>query len=92
MRRRELADATEFMHRGDTVTVASGDWSFTATVTHAAGDLMTLETSDALVDFNLDAGPIFAVVERARAGLNSVPFHSVHGLWSRSECYRRRVR
>jgi hypothetical protein len=56
MRRRVLADATEFMHRGDTVTVASGDWSFTATVTHAAGDLMTLETSDALVDFNPDAG------------------------------------
>jgi len=69
MRRRELADvASELMGRGDTTSVAAGDRSFTGTVIHAVGDLMTLETTDAFVDFNLDAGPVISVVERARAG------------------------
>jgi hypothetical protein len=69
MRRRELADvASELIRRGDTVNVAAADRSFTGSVIHAAGDLMTLETSDALIDFNLEAGPVISVVERARAG------------------------
>src|SRR6266571_8221450 len=69
MRRRELADvASELMGRGDTTAVAAGDRSFTGTVIHAAGDLMTLESTDAFVDINLDAGPVISVVERARAG------------------------
>lgn len=69
MRRRELADvASELMVRGDTISVAAGDRSFTGTVIHAAGDLMTLETTDAFIDFNLDAGPVISLIERARAG------------------------
>jgi hypothetical protein len=69
MRRRELADvAIELMGRGDTTSVAAGERSFTGIVIHAAGDLMTLETTDAFVDFNLDAGPVISPVERARTG------------------------
>jgi hypothetical protein len=69
MRRRELADvASELMSRGDTVTVAASERAFTGSVIHAVDDLMTLETTDAVVDFNLDAWPVISVVERARAG------------------------
>jgi hypothetical protein len=69
MRTRELADvAFELMSRGDLVSVAVGDRSFTGKVIYAAGDLMTVQTAEPTVDFNLAAAVLISVTERAREG------------------------
>lgn len=69
MRTRELADvARELMSRGDLVSVRVGERVFTGRVIYAAGDLMTVQTADPTVDFNLAAPLLISVTERARSG------------------------
>ena len=69
VRTRELVDvARELMSRGDLVSVTVGERVFTGRVIHAAGDLMTVQTAEPTIDFNLAAPLLISVTQRARAG------------------------
>lgn len=68
-RSRSLADvAFEAMSRGDQLAAGIGERDFHGTVVHAAGNLMTLDVSGMLVDFNLDGPVRIQIVERVTAG------------------------
>ena len=69
LRRRTLGDiAVELMNRGDEVGATAAGTTISGVITHAAGDLVIIETSHSTVSVNL-AGPIsLRVVRRAQAG------------------------
>ena len=69
LRRRTMADiAFELMNRGDEIGVTGAGTSLIGTITHAAGDLVILQTPHSLVNVNL-AGPVsLRVSHRAEKG------------------------
>ena len=69
MRRRHIADvAIELLSRGDIVTVIAGDRSIRGHLSHARGEIASIETAVGRVDAHLAAGTILRVDERSTEG------------------------
>ncbi|HUH06769.1 MAG TPA: hypothetical protein VML96_03075 [Egibacteraceae bacterium] len=69
LRGRGLADvARELAARGDTVSVAIADRSFTGAVTHSAGDLACITSAVGELDVRLTAPVVVTVLKRSSEG------------------------
>lgn len=68
-RGRRMADlAIELLSRGDTVTAIAGERSLRGRLSHARGDIASLETPTGRVDLHLTAGVALRIDERTTSG------------------------
>jgi RNase P/RNase MRP subunit p29 len=69
LRRRRLADvAIDLLSRGDTVTVIAGDRSIRGHLSHARGDIASVQTSAGRFDVHLAAGVVLRIDDRSTEG------------------------